>query len=651
MSQDKIPGTIPEETREETREASQEMGPEVSQDSSQGTAPVQKPKHDHPKPGFGNDKHGFDSGNERPANMAATLKRLAHYVRPNAVLIALAFIATIAGTCMQVYSPKRLGQAVTTIFAGLRSGSGIDFSDVSFILITVGALFVGVFIANFVQQRLMVLVAQKATYRMRNELKAKMNRVPVSYFDKHANGNVMSIASNDIDNIVTNLQESLTTLISSIILLVGYLVMMLTISPALTGITVLIVPFSIALIMGLSPHTKKYTDAYYGALGQLNTQIEETYQGFSVVKSFNDETKAETDFGQVNQEMVTKGTKARFIGGVMMPTMSMGGNIVYVLIAVVGALKVISGQIAIGDITAFFQYSNGFQMPIMKILQSWGNVLAMLASSERVFEVLDAEEMSETAGEFVNDMTHPAKVSFDHVQFGYGEDGEDLLMKDFCLDVDAGQMIAIVGHTGAGKTTLINLLERFYDISGGAIRIDGVDTRNMTREALRSRIGMVLQDTWLFSGTIYDNIKYGNESASDEQIFAAARAAFADDFVQKLPDGYLTILNEDADNISQGQRQLITIARAFVSDPEILILDEATSNVDSRTEMVIQSAMKRLLAGRTSFVVAHRLSTIYDADRILVMDAGDIVETGSHEELQALGGVYANIYDSQFACA
>jgi ATP-binding cassette subfamily B protein len=607
---------------------------------------MSKDDKSQPTKGFGAERGHIGDDTEKPKNTWATLKRLAAYTGPHGILIVLAFIATIAGTVMQVYSPKRLGSAVTAIFEGIRSGEGIDFGAVLFILLTVAAMYAGVFLATFLQQRLMVLVAQKVTYRLRNELKAKTNRVPVQYFDKHANGNLMSIASNDVDNIVTNLQESLTTLISSVILLVGFFWMMMTISPLLTGITCLIIPFSALIMVLITPKTKKYTKVYYKSLGDLNAVVEETYQGFSVVKTFNGETAAERDFQATNDEMIKKGGKARFFGGSMMPTMSLGSNVVYVLIAVVGALKVISGQVAIGDVTAFFQYSNGFTMPIMKILQSWGNVLAMLASSERVFEVLDADELEDPKGDFPNDSADPAKVTFDHVEFGYGDEP---LMKDFSLDVPAGEMIAIVGHTGAGKTTLINLLERFYDIQGGAIRLDGVDTRNMSRGDLRRRMGMVLQDTWLFSGTIYDNIAYGNDQATPDQVRAAARAAFAEDFILKLPEGYDTVLNEDADNISQGQRQLITIARAIVSDPEILILDEATSNVDSRTEMVIQGAMKRLLAGRTSFVVAHRLSTIYDADRILVMDDGDIVETGNHEELLAEAGVYADIYQSQFA--
>ena len=582
---------------------------------------------------------------QKPKNMWATIKRLSTYLGRSGVMIVIAFIVTIAGTVMQVYSPKRLGNAITLIFDGLRQGTGIDFNQVGIILLSVAVLYAGIFIATFIQQRLMVLASQKTTYRLRNELKEKMNRVPVSYFDKHANGSLMSVATNDIDNIVTNLQQSLTDLISSVVLLVGFFWMMISISTLLTGLACLIIPGAIIVMLATTPLTNKYTKAYYKSLGELNTQIEETYQGFLVVKSFNGEDRAMNAFEGVNQNMVNTGWRARFFGGVMMPCMSLVQNIVYVLIALVGSVNVVGGTILIGDMTAFLQYSTQFTSPIMKILQSWGNFIAMIASAERVFEMLDAEEMVEYRNEFPNNFDETPKVVFDNVKFGYTDEP---LMKDFSMKVQDGQMIAIVGHTGAGKTTLINLLERFYEIQDGGIRIDGEDIRNTERDILRRHMGMVLQDTWLFSGTIYDNIRYGNESATKEQIYAAAKAAYADDFIMKLPDGYDTVLGEDAENISQGQRQLITIARAFVSNPEILLLDEATSNVDSRTELIIQSAMKKLLKGRTSFVIAHRLSTIYDADRILVMDKGNIVETGNHKELLSHNGVYADIYNSQF---
>lgn len=583
---------------------------------------------------------------EKPKNIGKTIIRLLSYMKRSTFLITLTVLIAIAGTVMQVFSPKILGNATTVIFDGIRKGSGIDFSSLGKILLTVAAMYVGVCIATFLQQRIMVVVAQKTTYTMRNELRAKMNRVPVSYFDKNANGNLMSVAINDVDNIVTNLQQSLTDIISSIILFVGILWIMLSISPLLTLVACTMIPCSIFIMKLLTPQTKKNNKAYFKSLGELNGQIEETYQGFGVVKSFNGEDAALEKFSGVNADMVRTGWRARFFGGLMMPCLNLIQNIVYVLIAVIGSVNVVSGAIVIGNMQAFLQYSGQFSSPLMRISQSWGNVLSMIASAERVFDMLDAEEMAEYKGQFPDNNDETAKVVFDHVKFGYND---ELLMKDFCMEVQDGQMVAIVGHTGAGKTTLINLLERFYEIQDGGIRIDGVDIRSEDRQVIRQKIGMVLQDTWLFSGSIYDNIRYGNENASQEQVYAAAKAAFCDEFIGKLPDGYNTLLNEDASNISQGQRQLITIARAFVSNPEILILDEATSNVDSRTEVVIQNAMKRLLKGRTSFVVAHRLSTIYEADRILVMDKGDIVETGTHRELLTLDGVYADIYNSQFA--
>lgn len=580
----------------------------------------------------------------KPQNTKGTILRLLKYMKKSTYLIVITMFVAIIGTIMQVYSPKVLGSATTVIFAGVKSGT-IDFAKLATILLWVTALYIGICLADFLGQRLMVLTAQKTTYSMRNELKAKMAKVPISYFDKHPSGELMSIAINDIDNIITNLQQSLTMLITSIILIIGLPIMMFTISPFLTLIAILVIPGSMLIMKFLTPLIKKNNRAYFKSLGFLNTQIEESYQGFEILKSFGGEKKAALDFEQINGSMVGTGWRARFFGGLMMPAMLLIQNIIYIAIAVFGSVRVVAGKISIGNMQAFLQYSSQFSKPFQQIGQSWSNIFSLVASAERVFAMLDAPEMEQYAETF-SDTADTAKVSFANMEFGYSD---KLLMENFNLAVKEGQMVAIVGHTGAGKTTLINLLERFYEIKGGNIRISGQDIRNISREALRVRIGMVLQDTWLFSGTIYDNIKYGNKNATDEQIYAAAKAAYVDEFVQKLPNGYNTVLGEDASNISQGQRQLITIARAFVSDPEILILDEATSNVDSRTELVIQSAMKRLLKNRTSFVVAHRLSTIYDADNIIVMHQGNVVETGTHKELIAQNGVYADIYNSQFA--
>ncbi|NRZ86213.1 ATP-binding cassette subfamily B protein [Clostridium beijerinckii] len=472
-----------------------------------------------------------------------------------------------------------------------------------------------------------------------------MNRVEVTFFDINSNGNLMSVAANDIDNIMTNLQQSLTQLISTIITVIGALLFMISISPLLTIIVFIMIPVTLIITKLFTPKTQKYNKEYLKSMGELNSLIEESYQGFSVIKSFNWEKDALQKFQSINGKMYDSGWKARFSGGMMMPCMMLMQNIIYVLIAATGAVKVVGGSILIGDMQAFLQYSQQFTSPIAKLSMTWANLLSAIASAERVFNILDTKEIKEYESEFPNKEFETAKVAFEHVKFGYTDKP---LMTDFSMNVNEGQMVAIVGHTGAGKSTLINLLERFYDIQGGSIRIDGIDVRNLDIGKLRKHIGMVLQDTWLFSGTIFENIKYGNENATKEQVYTAAKAAYAHEFIQKLPYGYNTVLNEDAENISQGQRQLITIARAFVANPDILVLDEATSNVDSRTELIIQKAMKRLLKNRTSFVVAHRLSTIYDADSIVVMEKGDIAETGTHKELLSRAGAYADIYNSQF---
>jgi len=583
---------------------------------------------------------------QKPKNMWATVKRLLKYMKKSSLLISLTLIIATLGTLMQVVSPKILGKATTLIFNGVKDGTGVDLTALSSILAITAALYVGISIAQFLQIWIMTHVSQKTAYVLRSELKTKMNAVPISYFDKHSNGNLMSIAVNDMDNIANTLQQSLTQLISSVILVAGTIWFMLSISPLLTIVAGLLIPGSFFVTKFLMPKTQANFKKYLKLQGDLNGHIEEAYNAHSIIKSFGSETASLEKFDSFNDKMYESGWKSKFFGGSSMPSMMMLQNIDYILIAIVGSIKVAMGSIQIGDMQAFLQYSMQFSRPINQFGQIWNGLLSTVASAERVFEVLDAEELQKYESEFEDTSASNNKVKFDNVVFSYTDKP---LMTGFSLDVNKGQIIAIVGHTGAGKTTLINLIERFYEINGGSIHIDGKDIRNMEYITLRAKIGMVLQDTWLFSGTIYDNIRYGNENAADEQIYAASKAAYVDDFVRKMPDGYNTILNEEASNISQGQRQLITIARAFVSDPEILILDEATSNVDSRTEMLIQKAMHNLLKGRTSFVIAHRLSTIYDADNIIVMNNGDIVENGKHRELILKNGVYADIYNSQFA--
>lgn len=585
-------------------------------------------------------------GAAKPKNLWQSTKRLIGFMKKSSLLISLTIVISIMGTVMQVLSPKLLGNATTLIVKGIGSKTGIDMHALLSILITVTVLYIGVFITSFLQERIMNVVAQKTTYELRNQLKAKMNRLPVSFFDKNSNGRLMSIAVNDIDNIANSLQQSLTQLISGVITVVGVLCFMFYISPLLTMLACIMIPGSLVVVKIFTPRAQKYNKNYYKDMGDLNSQIEETYQGFSVIKSFNGEKEALQKFDEVNKNMYESGWKGKFFSGCMIPSMILVQNVVYVLIAAVGAAFVVESSITIGDMQAFLQYSQQFSSPLSRLSMFWGNLLSAIASAERVFNLLDSEEMEEFDKTFLNNITETAKVVFENVSFGYSK---ETIIKDFSLKVKEGEMVAIVGHTGSGKTTLINLLQRFYEIKGGSIRIDGIDIRNMARSKVRKRVGMVLQDIWLFSGTIYDNIRYGNENATEEQIYAAARAAYADEFIQKLPEGYNTVLGEEAGNISQGQKQLITIARAFVADPDILILDEATSNVDSRTELIIQKAMRRLLKGRTCFVVAHRLSTIYDAGRIVVMEQGNIVETGTHKELLLVEGTYADIYQSQFA--
>ncbi len=594
----------------------------------------------------------------KPKNFLGTVKRLFGYMSKRSIAIIAVFVLAIAAVIFQIQTPKILGEATTEIFKGVMIGAQqmqagqqvtefpIDFEKVGQIILIAIGMYVISAVFNFLQQFIMTRVSQRTVYELRRDLDEKMNRLPISYYDTHSNGDIMSRAINDMDNIASTLQQNLTQFITSVVTFIGVLWMMLTISWQLTLVALATVPLSLIVVMIVAPKSQKFFAAQQKSLGLLNDQVEETYGGHTVVKTFNHEAADQVVFEEENDRLYSAGWKAQFISAIIMPLMNFIKNLGYVFVAVLGGIKVANGNMTLGDVQAFLQYTNQFSQPITQIASLLNTIQSTVASAERVFEVLDEEEMTdEPSGLPVEDSEY--KVRFDHVQFGYAPD--KLLMTDFNLDAKAGEMVAIVGPTGAGKTTLINLLERFYDVSGGSIRYDGKDTRDLTRDELRSNISMVLQDTWLFTGSIYDNIHYGNEKATKEQVIAAAKAAHVDDFVRKLPEGYDTVLNEEASNISQGQRQLITIARAFLADPDVLILDEATSSVDTRTEILIQKAMGRLLENRTSFVVAHRLSTIRDADNIIVMNHGSIVETGNHEELMAQNGFYADLYNSQFS--
>lgn len=594
----------------------------------------------------------------KPKNFWKTTGRLAKYMSSYIFGLTIVMILAIASAVFQIKTPKILGQATTEIYKGLMTGIAqqkaglkinglpINFGKIEHIILIVMLMYLASALFSFIQQFVMTRVSQRTVYKMRRDLKSKMQRLPIGYYDSHSNGDIMSRAINDMDNIAGTLQQSLTQLVTSTVTFIGVIWMMLTISWKMTLIALATVPLSLIVVGIIAPQSQKFFKRQQASLGLLNNQVEENYSGHVVVKSFNHEQESIEVFEKENAKLYKSSWKAQMISGIVMPLMTFINNLGYVFVAIYGGIQVANGRIALGDIQAFLQYMNQFSQPIAQLANLTNTIQATVASAERIFEILDEPEM-DNDGVDVPDVETTDKVTLDHVKFGY--DGNPILMEDYNLQVKPGEMVAIVGPTGAGKTTIINLLERFYDVKGGSIKIEGRDIRNMSREDVRSHYAMVLQDTWLFTGTIYDNLKYSREDATKEEILAAAKAAHVDNFVRQLPDGYDTVLNEEASNISQGQRQLITIARAFVADPEILILDEATSSVDTRTELHIQHAMERLLKNRTSFVVAHRLSTIQDADNIIVMNHGSIVETGNHEELMAKNGFYADLYNSQFA--
>ena len=587
---------------------------------------------------------------EKPKDLKGSLGKLLSYIGNFKAAIIVVMIFAAASTVFNVIGPKTLGKATTALSEGLMAkiqGTGsIDFTYIGQILLFVLGLYVCSAAFNFIQGWIMTGVTQKICYRMRKEISRKINRMPMKYFESRTYGEVLSRITNDVDTLGQGLNQSITTIITSVATLVGVLIMMLSISPLMTLIAIVILPISMALISFVVKKSQKYFKDQQEYLGHINGQVEEVYGGHLVIKAFNREKDTIEEFNRTNEILYQSAWKSQFLSGMMQPIMMFVGNLGYAAVALSGGLLAIRGTITIGDNQAFIQYVKNFTQPIQQIAQVINQVQSMAAASERVFEFLNEEEEDQT-------VEHPADVSavtgtvdFDHVQFGYNPD--QTIIKDFSAHVKPGQKIAIVGPTGAGKTTMVKLLMRFYDVNSGSIKLDGHDVRDFNRRELRDAFGMVLQDTWLFKGTIMENIRYGRLEATDEEVIAAAKAAHADHFIKTLPGGYQMELNEDASNVSQGQKQLLTIARAILADNKILILDEATSSVDTRTEVTIQKAMDNLMRGRTSFVIAHRLSTIRNADLILVMKDGDIVEQGNHEELLEKNGFYANLYNSQF---
>lgn len=597
--------------------------------------------------------HGPHAGNQKAKDFKGTLVRLSKYLKPYRVGLVVVAIAAITSVIFSIISPKimakitdELIRPILELVGGNPTPSPIDFSYIWNIVVILIALYVLSAAFSYLQQFIMAGVSQKVVYDLRRDIDEKLSRLPLKFFDSHTHGELLSRFTNDVDNISATLQQSITQVITSVTTVVGVLIMMLTISPILTLISIIVIPLSGILMMMVVKRSQKYFIGQQKKLGELNGHIEEMYTGHNVVKAFGHEKKAINEFDEVNEGLYDVGWRAQFLSGLVMPIINFIGNLGYVLVAVVGGVLVTKGRITVGDIQAFIQYNRQFTQPIAQVAQISNIIQSTVASAERVFELLDEEEVIPEPVNPVKAKADCGAVEFEHVKFGYREDR--ILINDMNIKAEPGQMVAIVGPTGAGKTTLVNLLLRFYELNGGRILVDDVDITEMNRADLRKKFGMVLQDTWLFNGTIRDNIAYGKKNATEEEIIAAAKAAHADHFIRVLPEGYDTILNEEVSNISQGQKQLLTIARALLADPEIMILDEATSSVDTRTELQIQNAMKTLMKGRTSFVIAHRLSTIREADVILVMKDGDVIETGNHEKLMAQNGFYADLYNSQF---
>ena len=590
---------------------------------------------------------------EKAKDFKGTMKKLWAYISEYRIGLFFVMVFAICSTIFSIAGPKILGKATTEIFNGLvgkiSGGSGIDFDKLGRILIGLLCLYLASALFSFIQGYIMTGISQKITYRMRKDISEKIHRMPMNYFDKVTHGEVLSRVTNDVDTLSQSLNQSATQLITSTTTLIGVLIMMLSISPLMTVVALLILPISLALISVIVKRSQKFFRDQQNYLGHVNGQVEEVYGGHNIVKAFNKEEDVIRTFNETNDILYQSAWKSQFLSGMMMPIMQFVGNLGYVGVSILGGCLAIKGSIEVGDIQSFIQYVRSFTQPIQQIAQVANMLQSTAAASERVFEFLEEEEEVQTVEHPVSIEGLNGNVSFEHVKFGYNPD--HIIIKDFSVDVKQGQKIAIVGPTGAGKTTMIKLLMRFYDVNEGVISVDGHDIKDFNRGELREMFGMVLQDTWLFNGTIEDNIKYGKLNATHEEVVEAAKAAYVDQFVQTLPNGYNMVLNEEASNVSQGQKQLLTIARAILADPKILILDEATSSVDTRTEIRIQKAMDNLMEGRTSFIIAHRLSTIRDADLILVMKDGDIVEQGKHQELLNQNGFYAELYNSQFESA
>ncbi len=596
--------------------------------------------------------HGPNRGGagEKAKDFKGSMKNLIVYMSRYKFRLCLVLLCAIAGTTFSIVGPKILGKATTELFNGLVAkvqGTGdIDFEKIGQILLSVMALYLVSAAFSLIQGFVMTGISNNVSYSLRKEISQKINRMPMKYFESRTYGEVLSRVTNDVDMLQQGISQSITQLITSVTTLIGVLIMMISINGWMTLAAFLILPVSMLIITTVMKHSQKFFRDQQSYLGNVNGQVEEIYSGQNVVKAFNKEEDVVNEFEKANKKLYESGWKAQFFSGMMMPIMSFIGNLGYVLVAILGAFMAIRGSIEVGDIQSFFQYIRNFTQPVQQIAQVSNMLQLSAASSERVFEFLAEEEEDQTVEHPVDITNLEGNVTFDHVGFGYNP--EQTIIKDFSADVKFGEKIAIVGPTGAGKTTMVKLLMRFYDVNKGAICIDGHNVKDFNRSELREMFGMVLQDTWLFNGTIMENIRYGRLDATDEEVIEAAKAAHAHKFIMQQPDGYQTVLNEETSNISQGQKQLLTIARAILADNKILILDEATSSVDTRTEILIQKAMDNLMKGRTSFIIAHRLSTIRDADLILVMKDGDIIEQGNHEELLAKGGFYSQLYNSQF---